>query len=146
METSFKIDGWDDLEKTIKKLGELPQKCVTPAAKDGAQIALQAARAKAPKDTGQLQKGIILKGEKKTVSGKKVYDVMMDPAMNDVFVKMANGKRYYYPASMEYGFITKDGKKTAGHHFLKASLVDNKTEIENKVVGRLAKEIDKVMK
>lgn len=146
MNTSFKIDGWDDLEKAIKKMGELPQKCVTNAAKDGARIALADARSKAPKDTGQLQKGIILKGEKKTVNGKKVYDVMMDPKMNDVFVKEANGQRYYYPASQEFGFITKDGKKTPGKHFLRNSITDNKEQIENKVVDRLAKEIDKVMK
>lgn len=146
MKTSFEIEGWDDLEKTIKEMEKLPQKCVTNAAKDGAKIALAAAKAKAPEDSGQLRKGIVLKGEKKTKNGKKVYDVMMDPAMNDVFVKEANGKRYYYPASMEFGFITKDGKKTAGHHFLRDALVDNKTEIENKVVERLAKEIDKAMK
>ena len=146
MKTSFKIDGWDDLEKIIREMEKLPQKCVTNAAKDGANIALAAARANAPKDTGQLRKGIILKGERKKVNGKKVYDVMMDPSMNDVFVKMANGKRYYYPASMEFGFITKDGKKTAGHHFLRDSLVNNREQIEAKVVERLAKEIDKVMK
>lgn len=146
MKTSFKIDGWDDLEKTIKEMEKLPQKCVTNAAKDGAKIALAAAKAKAPEDSGQLRKGVILHGEKKTVTGKKVYDIMMDPAMNDVFVKEVKGKRYYYPASQEFGFITKDGKKTPGKHFLRDALVDNKAEIENRVVERLAKEIDKVMK
>jgi HK97 gp10 family phage protein len=143
----FEIDGLDDLEKMIKELGKLPQKCVTQSAKDGAKIALASAKVKAPKDTGDLRKGIIIKGEKKTVSGKKVYDVMMDPAMNDVFVKVTKeGKRYYYPASQEFGFITKKGKKTEGHHFLRDALVDNKAQIEAKVIEKLSQLIDKEMR
>lgn len=146
MKTSFEIDGWDDLEKMIKEMEKLPQKCVTNSAKDGAKIALGAAKQKAPKgETGNLKEGIILKGEKKKVNGKKVYGIMMDPKMNDVFVKESNGKRYYYPASQEFGFITRNGKKTPGKHFLRDSLIDNKEQIENKVVERLAREIDKVM-
>ena len=84
----FKIEGMDNLIDTIKRLEKLPQKHVTAAAKSGAQIALKAAKAKAPGDPGgNLKKGIILKGEKKSKNGKKIYDVMMDPAMNDIFCK-----------------------------------------------------------
>ncbi len=146
MATSFIIEGLDELENMVKNLEKLPQKCVTQAAKAGAKIALAAAKAKAPKDTGALRKGIIIKGEKVKVKCKKVYDVMMDPAMNDVFVKESNGKRYYYPASQEFGFITRDGKKTQGHHFLRDSLVDNKAVIESKVVEELSRQIDKEMR
>lgn len=141
----FKIEGMEELEKTIRKLGKLPQKCVTKAAKKGAQIALKAAKQKAPFLTGALEEGIILKGEKTRRKGKKVYQVTMNPAMNDVFVKTTkDGKRYYYPASQEYGFITKNGGYVPGYHFLRDSLVDNKERIEKTVVDVLAKEIDKL--
>ena len=141
----FKIEGMEELEKTIRKLGKLPQKCVTKAAKKGAQIALKAAKQKAPFLTGALEEGIILKGEKTRRKGKKVYQVTMNPAMNDVFVKTTkDGKRYYYPASMEYGFITRDGGYSPGFHYLRDSLVDNKERIEKTVVDVLAKEIDKL--
>jgi len=141
----FEIEGMKELERTIRKLGKLPQKCVTPAAKKGAQIALKAAKAKAPFLTGALEEGIILKGEKLRKRGKKVYQVTMNPAMNDVFVKTTkDGKRYYYPASMEYGFITRDGGYSPGFHYLRDSLVDNKERIEKTVVDVLAKEIDKL--
>jgi len=141
----FKIEGMEELEKTIRKLGKLPQKCVTKAAKKGAQIALKAAKQKAPFLTGALEEGIILKGEKTRRKGKKVYQVTMNPAMNDIFVKTTkDGKRYYYPASMEYGFITRDGGYSPGFHYLRDSLVDNKERIEKTVVDVLAKEIDKL--
>lgn len=141
----FKIEGMEELEKTIRKLGKLPQKCVTKAAKKGAQIALKAAKQKAPFFTGALEEGIILKGEKARRKGKKVYQVTMNPAMNDVFVKTTKGgKRYYYPASQEYGFITKNGGYMPGFHYLRDSLVDNKERIEKTVVDVLAKEIDKL--
>ena len=141
----FEIEGMKELEKTIRKLGKLPQKCVTKAAKKGAQIALKAAKQKAPFLTGALEEGIILKGEKTRRKGKKVYQVTMNPAMNDVFVKTTkDGKRYYYPASQEYGFITKNGGYVPGYHFLRDSLVDNKEQIEKTVVEVLSKEIDKL--
>ena len=141
----FKIEGMEELEKTIRKLGKLPQKCVTPAARKGARIALKAARANAPWETGELSNGIVLKGERARKKGKKVYQVTMNPAMNDVFVKTTkDGKRYYYPASQEYGFITRNGGYVPGFHFLRDSLVDNKEKIEKTVVEVLAKEIDKL--
>jgi HK97 gp10 family phage protein len=141
----FKIEGMEELEKTIRKLGKLPQKCVTKAAKKGAQIALKAAKQKAPFLTGALEEGIILKGEKTRRKGKKVYQVTMNPAMNDIFVKTTkDGKRYYYPASMEYGFITRDGGYSPGFHYLRDALVDNKAEIERVTVDELAKRIDKL--
>ena len=141
----YEIEGMKELERTIRKLGKLPQKCVTKAAKKGAQIALKAAKQKAPFLTGALEEGIILKAEKTKKKGKKVYQVTMNPAMNDIFVKTTkDGKRYYYPASMEYGFITRDGGYSPGFHYLRDSLVDNKERIEKTVVDVLAKEIDKL--
>jgi len=141
----FKIEGMKELERTIRELGKLPQKCVTPAARKGASIALKSARAKAPWDTGELSNGIILKGEKLRKRGKKVYQVVIDPAKNDIFVKYTkDGKRYYYPASQEYGFITRDGGYVPGYHYLRDALVDNKRLIERTVVDELAKRIDKL--
>ena len=141
----FEVEGLKELERTIRQLGKLPQKCVTPAAKKGARIALKAARAKAPWETGELSNGIVLKGERARKKGKKVYQVTLDPAKNDIFVKTTkDGKRYYYPASQEYGFITKDGGYVPGLHYLRNSIDDNKAEIERVTVQELAKQIDKL--
>lgn len=158
----FEIEGMNELEKMIKDIGSLPQKCVTGAAKAGANIALKSARDNAPFETGNLRKGIVIKGEKKTTKGKKVYDIGMDPKMRDVFVrttksgkrrvnvKRARSKRYktgdyYYPASMEFGFMKADGTKEPGHHFLRDSLVKNKDLIISRVLLNLSERLDKLI-
>ena len=64
-------------------------------------------RTKAPKKSGDLISGIIPSPweENSKYPGKIVRQVYMDAKMNDTFVKVSkSGKRYYYPASQEYGF------------------------------------------
>lgn len=64
-------------------------------------------RTNAPKKSGDLIEGIIPSPweENSAYPGKIVRQVYMDAGMNDTFVKVTkNGKRYYYPASQEFGF------------------------------------------
>lgn len=64
-------------------------------------------RTKAPKKSGALISGIVPSPweENSKYPGKIVRQVYMDAGMNDTFVKVTkNGKRYYYPASQEFGF------------------------------------------
>jgi hypothetical protein len=64
-------------------------------------------RTKAPRKSGDLISGIIPSPweENSKYPGKIVRQVYMDAGMNDTFVKMSkSGKRYYYPASQEFGF------------------------------------------
>lgn len=144
--SNFKIDGMKELESMFKQLEKVPQTVATKSARAGATVARKAAKEKAPEDEGNLKKGIILKRERRVKVGKAVYDVMMDPSMNDVFVKItADGTRYYYPASMEYGFITVDGGYEPGYHFMRDALEDNKDAIERKVIDTAKKAVEKVM-
>ncbi|ACT00219.1 HK97-gp10 family putative phage morphogenesis protein [Paenibacillus sp. JDR-2] len=143
----FKIDGMDNLIKMMNKLERVPQTVVTRAARAGATIPLKAARKNAPEDTGELKRGIVLKAERRTKIGKKVYDIMMDPAKNDLFVKYAkDGTRYYYPASQEYGFMTEDGRYIPGYRYLRNAMTNNVKAIEAKVVEVAGKEVMKVMR
>lgn len=64
-------------------------------------------RTKAPRKSGDLISGIIPSPweENSKYPGKIVRQVYMDAGMNDTFVKISrSGKRYYYPASQEFGF------------------------------------------
>jgi HK97 gp10 family phage protein len=144
------IKGMKELERTIKKLGNLPQNVVTKGAKAGANIALKSAKKNAPKRTGNLRKGITLHGEKLKVKGRKYYQVVVDPkgTMNSTFVKKsADGKtRYYYPASQEYGYMTVDGRYIHGKRYLSKSLDENDEAIRKKMIDVMGKEIDKVLK
>ena len=94
------VKGMSELESAFKQLGKVPQTVATKSARAGATIALKAAKANAPQDEGNLKRGIIMKRERSKDKGKAVYDIMPDPAMNSVFVKISkDGKRSYYPAS-----------------------------------------------
>lgn len=144
MASNFSIDGMDDLERSIKRLGALPQKSVTKAARAGATIVKKAAKANAPEDSGDLKGAIILKGEHSKTPGKKVFDIEIDPAKSDLFVNISkDGKRSYYPASQEYGYMTKDGGYVPGLHFMRRAITDNAEAVEKKVVEILSEDIDK---
>ena len=88
-----------DVRKEISQIQKIVQMASTALAR---QI-----RTRAPKKSGDLISGIVPSPweEHSAYSGKIVRQVYMDAGMNDIFVKTAkNGKRYYYPASQEYGF------------------------------------------
>lgn len=143
----YKIDGMKDLERIFQKLKRVPQTVATKAARSGATILLRATRANAPFDTGALRKGIILKRERRTVQGKAVYQVTFDPAMNAIFQKkVIDGKNAYYPASMEYGFLTVNGGYVPGYRFMRDAAIDNASNVERKMVEVAGKAIDKAMR
>lgn len=143
----YKIEGMKELQKSIKKLGGVPQKCVTPAAKKGMNIAFKSARNNAPIETGALKKGIKLAGEKARVKGKKVYRIVFDRAMNDVFQKKNKKGKVtgYYPVSQEYGFFAKNGRYIPGFHFISKGLNDNSGAITKKIIDEMGKNIDKAL-
>jgi len=147
MARKSEIVGMKELERAFRELGKVPQTAATKSARAGGQIALKAAKANAPEDEGDLKRGIILKRERSKVKGKAVYDVTIDPAMNDVFVKVSkDGKRSYYPASQEYGFLTVDGRYVPGYRYLRRAIDDNQAQIESKVLEVTGKEVDKVLR
>ena len=142
---NFELEGMDEIVAMMNKLGDLPKKFATVSAKDGAKIALVAAKLYAS-ETGDdnLVKGIIMTGEKKPYASKKAYQIKMDKDMNDIFVKTWNGNRYYYPASYEFGFMKRDGKKQEGIHFMERALTMNNTQIETAILRKLLFELEKV--
>jgi HK97 gp10 family phage protein len=141
---NFKIEGMKELEKKFKELGKVPQKHVTAASKKGMNISIKEAKANAPYDTGALKKGIKLVGEKSKLKGKKVYRIVFDREMNDVFQKKNEEGEVvaYYPVSQEYGYFTKDGKYIPGFRFIRDSLTDNVSKIEKTIVSTMKKKID----
>lgn len=152
MRLKFTVEGLDKLQNDLKKLGKVPQKHVTASAKKGMNIVLKDAKANAPYDTGQLKKGMILQGEKSRYKGKKVYRVVFDPAMNDVFQKKVknpgesgspNAKdTAYYPASMEYGYFARNGRYIPGYRFIHNSLQNNAEKMERTIITTMKQKID----
>lgn len=141
---NFKIEGMGELKKSLKKLGEVPQKHVTTSARKGMNIALKQSRSTAPYLSGDLKKGIKLVGERPKPKGKKVYRIVFDRAMNDIFQKPNKEGKItgYYPVSQEYGFFARDGRYIPGFRFIHASLTDNVSKIEKTIVNEMKKKID----
>lgn len=141
--SKYKLEGLDEVLKMLKDVEDLPQKCINKSAKNGASISYKDAKDKAPFLTGALEEGIILKAERTKKKGKKVYQISIKD--NPEFIKTGeDGKRYYYPASQEYGFKLKNGGKVEGLHFLRNSIDKNNTKIESTMVKVITDEIDKM--
>ena len=124
---TFKIEGMNKLLRDIKKLGTVPQKHVTASARKGMNTVLKDARADAPYDTGDLEKGMKLYGERSKFKGKKAYQVIFDRKYNDVFQKRNKEGKVtgYYPISQEYGFFAVNGRYIPGFRFIHNSLANN---------------------
>ena len=143
MANKFRVDVYmDDLleaRRTFDAMGQLPARIVTAAAGRGATVVKRAVKnsAEIPVLTGTMRKAVRrLRAERSKVKGKKVYPVGFDPALNDWFQRKdqpienpgeAGGKsdHPYYPASMEYGFLTRSKgggiSYFPGFHFMAAA-------------------------
>ena len=101
-----------------------------------------------------MEEGIILVGERSKKKGKKVYQVVFDRRMNDVFQKKikdpgkykGENQTAYYPASMEYGFKTKDGGARAGERFMLNAAENKAPKMSDTVVRTLIDALDKEWK
>ncbi len=140
----FKIEGMRELQSGLKKLGKVPQKHVTSSARKGMNIILRDARANAPYDTGALKRGTILKAERSKTKGKKVYRVVFDRKMNEIFQKKnAQGEiTGYYPISQEYGYFAKNGRYIPGFKFVHNALENNAGKMATTIVETMKKKID----
>lgn len=148
----FRVEGMEELQKSLKRLGKVPQKHVTSSARKAMSIALKQARATAPYDTGALKRGIIMVGEKAKEKGKKVYRIVFDRAMNDIFQKPVknpgesgspNARSIaYYPVSQEYAYFARNGRYIPGFRFIHNALTDNVSKIEKTIVSEMKRRID----
>jgi len=131
------ITGIPELQAMLDQCGRVPAKAMTPAAKKGANIIRNTAKGDAPKDTGALRKSIKLKAEKRR-TGKKVYQITFIGANLLRFTK--DGKRFFYPASQEYGFKLPGGRKVVPNsaHFMKHAYRLNRRRVEQTVVDELS--------
>lgn len=151
----FQMKGFGGFVGVLGSMEGVPKKCVTKAAGKGANVVRRAIRSGVSVDTGALKRGIIRTGERSRLKGKKVYDLMFDPGMNNVFQKPiknpgeAGGKsdKGYYPASMEYGFLTRSKgggySYVPGYHFMRDGAETSSAAAKTEMITVLNQEIDK---
>jgi hypothetical protein len=148
------VQGAKELDRLFDRLEKAPRRIAYKAARKGAVIPLRAAKRNAPVDTGNLKRGIVMKRERARNDAKAVYQITIDPKMNDVFVKMSTNskdskgqaKRSYYPASQEYGYMTKNGRYIPGYRYMRRAADDSKSAVEKEIMGETMKLIDKELR
>lgn len=152
---SFSVKGLNACVKSLKKMERIPQKAVTKAAGKGANVVRREIKGNVPERTGALKRGIVRSGERSRYKGKKVYAIMFDPGMNEIFQKPIQdpgaygGKsdHGYYPASMEYGFLTRsEGGGLSyfpGFHFMRDAAEASSPAAKTEMIKVLNEEIDK---
>lgn len=141
---TFKIEGINQLQKDLERLGKVPQKHIISAARKGMEVVLKDARANAPYDTGMLKKGIIKVPERSRYKSKKVYRIVFDSSMNDIFQKKnaAGEITGYYPISQEYGYFARNGRYIPGYRFIHDSLEENAQLAGKVMIDTMKKKID----
>lgn len=153
---AFQRMGFDKTIAMLAATEKIPQKCVYKAAGKGTNVVRRYIRnGKIPVLTGELKRGIVRSRERSKYRGKQVFDLMFDPAKNDIFQKPiknpgeagGKSKHGYYPASMEYGFLTRSKgggyRYVPGFHFMRDSTVDAEPEAKKTMVDVLNDELDK---
>jgi hypothetical protein len=144
---SVEMSGLNELIGMLNELGKtVPQNVATKAARQGAQVVLNAVKQDAPVFDGWLKASLTLAGERAKVRGKKVYEVTFDRAYNEKLVKISkDGKRSYYPASQEFGWKYPNGGYHVGLQFLKNNARDKAEAAEQKMIDIGINEINKVI-
>lgn len=150
MKSGMDTSDIENLEKCIWRIGKLPQKCVNSAARQGARVLLLKAKQNAPYESGNLEKGMILVGERSKTKGKKGYQVTFARDMNDVFQKPiknpgaygGKSKSGYYPASMEYGFKLSGKRRREGEYFMQGAIESEEGAARNAVNKTLIEKLD----
>lgn len=151
-------DEMTELERTVKALGKVPQKCATRAAGKGATVTRRAIRQEIPEGlTGNLRRYLKRDGERSRYKGKKVYRIGIagGAEANSIFQKPIKdpgafgGKRKYayYPASVNFGFPTRrirNGKSfVEGQHFIERGVLASTEESKEVMVKVFKEEVKK---
>lgn len=119
--------------RTLKRLFSIREDEIEDAVQASAIRFVSEVRKRAPVYNGPAKKGVVRgalrrgivasnRREPRAPAGRIIWDVWMDPGMNDIFQRpLPNGKHAYYPASMEYGFRLRNGQTAVGHYFMRFS-------------------------
>ena len=155
MDAFFYLEDVAKFRRTLDKVEAVPQKVVTKAAGKGRTVVRKAIRGQVPVDTGTLKRGVVSTGERSRTKGKKVYQLRFDPALNDVFQRPilntgeAGGKnpKGYYPASMEYGFLTRSKggglSYVPGYHFMRSGAEQSEAAAKSAMIRTATAELEK---
>lgn len=150
---TWSTDALVKIDTAMDRIKYGTQRVAAEAAMAPAQAELEAAKTAAPVKTDTLRESLVLHMERNRANGKQVFDVMPTAKANSLLQKevknpgiMPGGKKRrntaYYPASMEYGFMTVNGKHVPGHHYLAGSMAAGSDSYRENMLEAIEKNID----
>ncbi len=163
---SFDTTGIVKMVKALDKMGKSPQKAITKAANAGATVAQRAFRQSPVPvgETGNLQRAVKAAKKKRhsfarRQRGVAMYDITWPDDMNDVLQKPVKNPgeagstatksgHAYYPASIEYGFLTRS--KGNGYSYVPGTqILHSKMDAEapsvmDRTIKKAEEELDKL--
>jgi hypothetical protein len=153
---NIRVEGLKELEAQFARIGKMPKKHLTRAARKGMDPTLKDARASAPvgkktTTSGTLKKSIKKKMETPNKRNKGVYRLAYDPKFTDIFRKPTTGvyggvtPEAYYPNSVEYGYLAKHGR-VAGKYNMAKAVARNTAKSGKLVVDSLNDSIDELLR
>ena len=137
------MDDLQRLEHDLKRLEKFPTRYLSSAVKKGGKIVLDEAKRLAPKKSGTMINAMVVRLERSAKPGKKVVQITFGREYNDVLAKESkDGKRSYYPASQEYGWITRSGRRIEGKHFMRDAADTQENAFKKKVIDDMMAKIE----
>jgi len=134
------VQGIEDFNRQVRRLRQDIFRALPEGAKAGADIVRDNASARARRKSGDMADGIISQVTWDKNAPIAFAAACLDPAKNDTFVKYsANGKRYYYPAAVEYGH-----GKVPAYPFMRPAMTKNRAKIKKEIASRFKAVIDEM--
>jgi len=136
MRTTARVEGLESIVRNVSGFQKQLFKEFGGIVLEAADIVKDQAIANAPVESGALRSGIISAVTWDKDKSKAFAGAGMDKAKNDVFVKFTkDGKRYYYPASIEYGH---GDPKKGERPFLRIALKKKRTAVRKHIASRIS--------
>lgn len=137
------MDDLQRLEHDLKLLEKFPTKYLTKAVKDGGAIILAETKRLAPKRSRTMINAMVVQLERSRKTGKRVVQITFSSKYNSLLVKKSKtGKRSYYPASQEYGWIKRNGERVEGKHFMRDAADTQENAFKKKVIDDMMAKIE----
>ncbi len=124
---TMKIEGLGKIDAALRELEKkMERKIVRQAVRAGAKIAQAEIKTSAPEKSGVLKRSVTVRARKKRRRGEFSMNVLLDTRKYPQLVSYSTGsrsslkthkltgKRYFYPAALEYGTTKNPNIKTKG--------------------------------
>ena len=137
---SMSIMGGQELDNKLQRLGsKVVKKHLTKALRAGAKLILADARSRVPVLSGKLKRSLAVRiGKKRRGVHEKTITVRPDSKKEPDLVTFGkDGKRYFYPAAVEYGT-----RKRKAKPFMRPAFDSQKQKAVKAIMAQLLKGVE----